>query len=212
MPRTDHRRAVYDVIKRALDVAAAAVLIALTAPAAAMIGLIVKLDSAGPALYMGRRAGLGGRPFRMRKFRTMVERADRMGGPSTADDDPRITRVGRWLRKTKLDELPQLWNVLEGDMSLVGPRPEVPAYAALLRGPEREILDVRPGMTDWASVWNFDEGALLKGSPDPERVYLEKIRPEKVRLQLKYVRERSPWVDAKILWLTAWKLAAGGRA
>jgi len=138
----------------------------------------------------------------MMKFRTMVANADRIGGSSTPDDDPRITRVGRWLRRYKLDELPQLVNVLKGEMSIVGPRPEVPEYVAMLTEDEREILSVRPGMTDWASIWNSDEGAALAGSDDPERTYLEKIRPEKIRLQREYIRRRSFWVDMRIIGRT----------
>jgi lipopolysaccharide/colanic/teichoic acid biosynthesis glycosyltransferase len=129
----------------------------------------------------------------------MVVNADRVGGPSTANDDPRITRLGRFLRKYKLDELPQLINVLIGDMSLVGPRPEVPQYVALYDDREKAILSVRPGITDWASLWNHDEGTLLAGAADPEKVYLEQIRPQKIRLQLAYVAQRSFWTDLRIL-------------
>jgi lipopolysaccharide/colanic/teichoic acid biosynthesis glycosyltransferase len=132
----------------------------------------------------------------------MVVNAENMGGTSTADDDPRITRVGRFLRRYKLDELPQLINVLKGEMSVVGPRPEVPFYVNMFTEEEKAILNVRPGITDWASIWNPDEGAILAGSPDPEKAYMEKIRPEKIRLQLKYIRERSFWVDLKIIFQT----------
>jgi lipopolysaccharide/colanic/teichoic acid biosynthesis glycosyltransferase len=142
----------------------------------------------------------------------MVVNADRIGGASTADDDTRITRIGRFLRKYKLDELPQLINVLLGQMSLVGPRPEVPEYVALFTEEEKAILSVRPGITDWASIWNHDEGALLAGAADPERAYLDKIRPEKIRLQLKYVREHSFWVDIGILFLTLSTLLFGRRS
>lgn len=138
----------------------------------------------------------------------MVVDAERLGGPSTADDDPRITRIGKLLRKYKLDELPQLINVLKGEMSLVGPRPEVPHYVNMYTDEERAILTVRPGLTDWASIWNPDEGAVLAGSPDPENTYMERIRPEKLRLQLKYVRERSFWNDIVILFLTLRALVA----
>ena len=115
---------------------------------------------------------------------------------------PRITQVGRFLRKYKLDELPQLFNVLFGEMSLVGPRPEVKKFTDMYTDDEKVILTVRPGITDWASTRNPDEGALLKGSVDPDKDYMEKIRPEKIRLQLKYVRERSFWTDLKIVFLT----------
>lgn len=128
--------------------------------------------------------------------------AEKFGGPSTADDDPRITGIGRFLRKYKLDELPQLINVLKGEMSLVGPRPEVPHYVDMFTEEEKAILSVRPGITDWASIWNSDEGALLEGSLDPEKTYMERIRPEKVRLQLKYIKERSFWIDLKIILQT----------
>ena len=129
----------------------------------------------------------------------MVVNADRIGGPSTAGDDPRVTPVGRFLRRTKLDELPQLLNVLLGDMSFVGPRPEVKQYVDMYTEEEKAILTVRPGITDWASLWNPDEGAVLAGSDDPERDYLEKIRPQKLRWQLEYVRRRSFWVDIVII-------------
>jgi lipopolysaccharide/colanic/teichoic acid biosynthesis glycosyltransferase len=134
----------------------------------------------------------------------MVVDAERLGGSATADTDNRITRMGRVLRRHKLDELPQLINVLRGEMSLVGPRPEVPEYIALLSEAEKPILAVRPGITDWATLWDADEGALLAGSSDPERLYLEFIRPEKVKLQLKYVRNHSLWTDLLILFRTAY--------
>ncbi len=194
--------------KRAFDLTFSTMVLILLAPVIIVIALLVKLDSKGSAFYRGIRAGKDGRPFWMVKFRTMVVGADKIGGPSTADTDPRITRVGRWLRSYKLDELPQFINVLKGEMSIVGPRPEVPEYAALLTEDEREILSVRPGMTDWASIWNSNEGAALAGSDDPERTYLEKIRPEKIRLQLEYVRRRSFWVDLRIVASTFLELVS----
>ena len=133
----------------------------------------------------------------------MLADAERLGGSATADCDFRITRIGRALRKHKLDELPQMINVLFGEMSLVGPRPEVPEYAALLSGSEQLILTVRPGITDWATLWDADEGALLARTSDPERVYVDFIRPEKTKLQFQYVQNHSLWTDLVILWKTA---------
>jgi len=199
-------RAANDVLKRAFDLAAAALGLVLASPLLAGVAVLIALDSRGPVFYRGERVGQAGRPFRIFKFRTMVEHADALGGPSTADDDPRITRAGRWLRRYKLDELPQLLNVLRGEMSIVGPRPEVPQYTALLTAEERAILSVRPGMTDWASIWDIDEGQELAGSADAERKYLEEIRPQKVRLQLKYVRERSLRIDLQIIARTLARL------
>ena len=199
-------RALNDALKRGFDVGGAALGLILSAPLLAGIAALIKLDSPGPVLYRGNRVGRGGHTFRIVKFRTMVPDAEVRGGPSTADDDPRITRVGRWLRRYKVDELPQLFNVFRGEMSIVGPRPEVPQYAALLTGEERAILSVRPGMTDWASIWDIDEGRELLGSADAERKYLEEIRPQKVRLQLKYVRERSLRTDLQIIAQTFGRL------
>jgi len=180
-------------------------------PLLGVLALVVKLGDRGPVFYRGVRTGLNGKQFRVLKFRTMVVDAEKTGVSATADDDPRITPIGRFLRKYKLDELPELMNVLVGDMSLVGPRPEVPQYTAMFTGEERSILTVRPGITDWATLWDVDEGAVLAGSEDPERAYLEKIRPEKIRLQLIYVRERTFGTDVKILFLTLWAIVARRR-
>lgn len=190
------------VSKRAFDLLASLLAIILLSPILVLIAIMIKLDSPGPVFYRGVRVGRNGRPFRIYKFRSMVAAAERLGGSSTADDDPRITRVGRFLRKYKLDELPQLINVIKGDMSLVGPRPEVQEYVDMYTEEEREILRVRPGITDWASLWNADEGAVLAGSDDPDRVYREVIRPVKIKLQLEYVRRHSFWMDLRILALT----------
>jgi lipopolysaccharide/colanic/teichoic acid biosynthesis glycosyltransferase len=132
--------------------------------------------------------------------------AERSGGSSTTDDDPRITRSGHFIRKYKLDELAQLLNVLAGDMSLVGPRPEVQSYTSRYDGELLEILAVRPGITDWASIWNANEGSVLAGAADPERAFEVLIQPTKLRLQLYYVRTRSAWTDVKILAYTFRKL------
>lgn len=173
----------------------------LLSPMIAAVASIIRKDG-GPVFYRGERTGLYGKPFRIYKFRTMVVDAEKVGGASTADDDARITSVGKFLRKYKLDETPQLINVLKGEMSIVGPRPEVKRYTDMFSDEEKAILTVRPGITDWASIWNADEGAVLAGAADPDLAYLELIRPMKLKLQLKYVRERSFWVDLKIIFLT----------
>ena len=171
-------------------------------PVLIFLGLLIKGEDGGPMFYRGVRVGRYGKLFKIFKFRTMVVGAEKLGGPSTANDDPRITRAGRLIRKYKLDEVPQLINVFKGEMSLVGPRPEVQHYVDMFTEKERAILTVRPGITDWASLWNPDEGRILSGSPDPERTYMEEIRPTKLRLQLKYVRERSFFVDLDIILKT----------
>jgi lipopolysaccharide/colanic/teichoic acid biosynthesis glycosyltransferase len=193
-------------IKRSFDVMVATIALVIVAPLLALAALMVKLSSRGPVFYRGTRVGLNGKLFPMLKFRTMVVDAESLGGSATAADDPRITRFGKFLRRYKLDELPQFFNVLLGDMSLVGPRPEVQKYVNLYSPEEKEILTVRPGITDWASIWNSNEAAVLEGSRDPERTYEELIRPTKLALQLLYVRDHSFFVDLKILFHTAVKL------
>ncbi len=191
-----------NVLKRLFDMTFSFVGLVVLFPLLVLIALLLKLDSKVPVFYRGVRVGRFGKPFKIFKFRTMVVDAEKLGGPSTADDDPRITRAGKFIRKYKLDELPQLINVLKGEMSIVGPRPEVQMYVDMFTEEEKAILTVRPGMTDWASLWDIDEGAILAGSPDPEKTYMEKIRPEKIRLQLEYVRNHSFWVDLKIILKT----------
>ena len=190
------------MIKRLFDLTFASIGLLLSAPIFSAVALLIKLEDGGPIFYRGVRVGRYGKLFKIFKFRTMVVGAEKLGGPSTANDDPRITRAGRLIRKYKLDEVPQLINVFKGEMSLVGPRPEVQHYVDMFTEKERAILTVRPGITDWASLWNPDEGRILSGSPDPERTYMEEIRPTKLRLQLKYVRERSFFVDLGIILKT----------
>lgn len=195
------------MIKRLFDIILSLFGLAIISPVFILVSLFIKTESPGPVFYRGTRIGRKGEPFKIFKFRSMIDRADKVGGPSTANDDPRLTKIGKFMKKYQIDELPQLINVLKGDMSLVGPRPEVPVYADLMTDEEKKaILSVRPGMTDFASLWNFHEGEILEGSPDPEKIYLEKIRPEKIRLQLKYVKERSLWVDLEIILKTVIKI------
>ncbi len=166
----------------------------------------IRRDSPGPVFYRGRRAARGGNAFRIYKFRTMVAGAERLGGPTTASDDPRLTPFGKLLRRHKLDELPQLLNVVRGEMSLVGPRPEVLEKVARYSREEKRILNLRPGITDWASIWNADEGGALAGLRDADQAYERLIRPTKIRLQLLYCEQASLWVDLKILGYTLLKL------
>lgn len=194
------------MLKRLFDIVLSFVGILALSPLFLLIAILIKKEDGRPIFYRGLRVGRYGGPFRIFKFRTMVVHADKIGGPSTADDDPRITKIGRIIRKYKLDEIPQLINVLRGEMSFVGPRPEVQYYVNMFTEEEKAILSVRPGITDWASIWNPNEGAVLAGSPDPEETYMEKIRPEKIRLQLKYVKEHSPSIDLKIIFLTLNKI------
>ena len=197
-------------MKRLFDIAASGLGLLALGPVLILLAILIKLEDGGPVFYRGERVGRHGRGFRIFKFRTMVVHADRIGGPSASDSDPRITRIGRTLRRYKLDELPQLINVLKGEMSLVGPRPEVRHYTDQFTEEEQAILSVRPGITDWASIWNADEGALLAGAEDPEQIYATRIRPTKLRLQLKYVREQSFFTDLKIIFLTALAVARPG--
>ena len=198
-------------IKRTLDLLLASLALVVLSPALAVVSILIKREDGGPVFYGAQRVGKLGIPFRMFKFRTMVLNADRLGGPSTASDDPRLTRIGRGIRRYKLDEIPQLLNVVRGEMSLVGPRPEVQHYVDMYTSEERLILNVKPGITDWASIQFRNEGEILRGSTDPERDYIEKIRPGKIRLGLEYVRRQSVWIDLGILLQTARALLTPAR-
>jgi len=192
--------------KRIFDILLSFIGLVLLSSVFIFIIYLIKKEDGCPVFYRGVRVGRFGKPFKMLKFRTMVLNADKIGGPSTADDDLRLLKIGKFLRKYKLDEIPQLINVLKGEMSLVGPRPEVPFYVNMFTEEEKKILTVKPGITDWASLWNFDEGETLAKSLDPEKEYAEKIRPKKIHLQLKYAREQSFWTDLKIIFNTLLKL------
>ena len=193
--------------KRLFDIVFSIIGLTIFLPLLLIVAILIKKEDGGPIFYRGIRVGKDGVLFKMLKFRTMVVNAEELGGPSTAADDPRLTRIGKFLKKYKLDELPQLINVLKGEMSLVGPRPEVPLYIDMMSEKERVIiLSVKPGMTDLASLWDFREEEVLKGSPDPEKTYMEKIRPTKIKLQLDYVKNRSFWLDLKIILKTILKI------
>jgi lipopolysaccharide/colanic/teichoic acid biosynthesis glycosyltransferase len=187
------------VLKRSFDIVASFLGLLLLLPLFVVLAIVLRWESPGPTFYRGLRAGRYGKVFRIFKFRTMVVNADKIGGPSSSADDPRITRAGNFLRRYKLDELPQLLNVLAGEMSLVGPRPEVLQEVLLYTEEEKRLLEVRPGITDWASIRFRNEGEILRGSVDPHAAYREKIRPEKIRLGLEYVDRRSFLTDCQII-------------
>jgi lipopolysaccharide/colanic/teichoic acid biosynthesis glycosyltransferase len=189
-------------MKRAVDLLVASIGLALLSPLMLLLAALIRLDADGPVFFKQERIGRGFRPFLIYKFRTMVKDASRLGPGITVGDDPRITRIGRFLRRTKIDELPQLINVLKGEMSLVGPRPELPKYVDAFRREYEQILRVRPGMTDLASLKFIDEAALLAQASDPESVYRERVLPEKLALASRYVHERSMWLDALLLLRT----------
>jgi lipopolysaccharide/colanic/teichoic acid biosynthesis glycosyltransferase len=189
--------------KRFTDVTVAAILLVIASPALGVSALLVRIDSPGPAFYRGVRVGRGGRTFRIYKLRTMASGAEGTGPAITAGDDIRITRAGRVLRRMKLDELPQLVNVLKGEMSLVGPRPEHPDFVQLYDERQRMVLSVRPGITSAASVRFHDEEDLLRGA-DVEGDYVKRILPTKLDIDLSYVEHPSLAADVRILWQTAW--------
>jgi len=190
-------------MKRLLDLTAATVGLLVLSPLLIVLSILIYAQDYHSPFYIANRMGRGEKPFRMVKFRSMVIRADATGVDSTAGDDPRITSLGRFIRRFKLDEIPQLWNVLKGEMSLVGPRPNVERETVLYTRDEKRLLSVRPGITDLASIVFADEGDILEGSADPDLKYNQVIRPWKSRLGLLYV-DTKPGVarDLKIIALT----------
>ncbi len=203
------------VSTRLLDLALVLPTLLLLSPLLLLVGVCVKLTSRGPAVFAQQRVGRGGRLFRLYKFRSMRVAPAGSGDLVTGRDDPRITPVGRWLRRTKLDELPQLWNVARGDMSLVGPRPEVPRYVACYTPPQRQVLEVRPGITDPATLAFRDEEDLLAAVPADEReaYYLREVLPRKLELNREYLERRGVWSDLGVIARTLAGLLQGpGRA
>lgn len=199
LPRSNR---LYEWVKRGGDICLALVLIGLLSPLLLACAVLVRRSSPGPVFYRGLRTGRYGIPFRIFKFRSMRPDAELVGGTTTGQNDPRITPIGHLLRKYKLDELPQLFNVLWGDMSFVGPRPEVAEYTDAYSLEERQILSVRPGITDLACL-QFSDLQEHVGGEDPDRVYRERILPQKNALRLKYAREQSFGLDLQILVRTA---------
>ena len=197
------------IAKRAMDIVLSACALAILWPLLLLIALAIWIDDPGPVFYRQVRVGRNGKTFRIFKFRSMVMDADKKGLAITVGRDSRITRVGAVLRKTKLDELAQLLNVLFGQMSFVGPRPEVPKYVELYTPYQRQVLLVRPGITDYASIAYRNENDLLAGAPNPEAMYIEQIMPDKIELNMKYLREISPLADIRLIFKTIIAVAKG---
>jgi lipopolysaccharide/colanic/teichoic acid biosynthesis glycosyltransferase len=200
------------MMKRVFDVLVAATGLLLASPLLLVVMFLVWRQDGHSPFYVAKRVGKGETVFNMVKLRSMVIRADTQGPSSTSDTDNRITKVGSFIRRYKLDELTQLWNVLRGDMSLVGPRPQVPSGVELYTPAEMNLLSVRPGITDFASIVFADEGAILKDSTDPDRDYDLLIRPWKSRLGLIYIKHRSIALDIKLIVLTLVTIISRARA
>ncbi|MDE0870694.1 MAG: sugar transferase [Flavobacteriales bacterium] len=195
-------------MKRAFDLSFAGVACVLLSPLMLLLGIAIRLDSRGKAIYRQTRIGQYGLPFQLLKLRTM--RSGEIGpGITMGASDTRITRIGQFLRRTKLDELPQLWHVVRGQMSLVGPRPEIPEYVALYTEEQLHVLDVKPGLTDPASIDAFDEGAQLEAQENPETYYREVILPEKLAKQLAYAQSASLLSDGRVIIRTLTRILRG---
>ena len=197
------------MLSRIIDVLAAVLGLLVLAPLFAVVAFAIKVDSPGPVFFRQQRVGRGGTPFEILKFRTMRRDAERVGGQLTVGADRRITRVGAVLRRTKVDELPQLLNVLVGDMALVGPRPEVPRYVALYDERQRRVLDVRPGITDPASIAYRDEQRLLAEAADAEATYVHDVLPRKLDMNLAYLERRTVASDFAIVLATVARVVEG---
>ncbi len=190
------------MIKRFFDILLSLCVIIVGLPLAAVIAVLIVVDSKGPVFYRQVRVGRNNKDFRLLKFRTMRTGADKSGLLTVGNDDNRITGVGKFLRKYKIDEFPQFVNILVGDMSIVGPRPEVRKYVDMYSERQMRVLSVRPGLTDYASIKYVDENALLSASGDPESTYVNKIMPDKLELNLKYIDNLSILEDVKIIFQT----------
>lgn len=194
------------MIKRLFDIIASAMGILILSPVFLIIALFIAMDSKGGVFYRQIRIGMGGGEFVLLKFRTMYTDSARKGLLTVGMRDSRITKVGYRLRKYKLDELPQLFNVFKGDMSIVGPRPEVPKYVAMYNQEQLKVLSVKPGLTDYASIEYANENEILAKSSNPEEAYIKEIMPAKLKLNEKYIEEMGPVTDLKIIFKTLGKI------
>lgn len=190
------------MLKRAFDIAASSIGLLALSPVFAAVALWMKCDSRGPVFYRQTRVGRGNRDFRLFKFRSMRPDSDRLGLITVGGRDPRVTRSGYYIRKYKLDELPQLINVFLGDMSLVGPRPEVRKYVDMYTPEQMRVLDVRPGITSLASIRYRNENDILAASEDPDRTYIERVMPDKIAIDLEYVPKANLWTDIRLIFST----------
>jgi len=194
------------MLKRFTDIFLSFLAILVLLPFMFVISLIVNFESIGGFFYFQQRVGKNGKDFKLIKFRTMYVGADKNGLITVGTNDKRITGFGKFLRKFKLDELPQLFNVIIGDMSIVGPRPEVRKYVNLYNSEQLKVLSVRPGLTDYASIIYIEENKILSESDDPEKMYVEKIMPHKLELNLKYIKNQTFFTDLKIIFETIFKI------
>jgi lipopolysaccharide/colanic/teichoic acid biosynthesis glycosyltransferase len=193
-------------MKRALDIVLALIILVLFLPFGLLISLLILVESEGGVFYKQERIGLNGKSFSLLKFRSMRPNADQLGQLTVGERDPRVTNIGHFIRRYKLDEFPQFINVLIGEMSIIGPRPEVKKYVDLYTIEQRTILKVKPGITDYASIEYFDESRLLGESENPEQTYIQEIMPAKLILNKKYLDNPTVFHDLKIIWLTFKKI------
>lgn len=192
---------------RLFDIVFSGIGLILLSPLFLVLYLLIRSESSGGGFYAQERIGKNGKPFKLYKFRSMRQEADKGSLITIGGHDPRITRVGYFIRKYKFDELPQLWNVFIGDMSLVGPRPEVERYTRLYTDEQRKVLTVRPGITDWASVEYVDENVILGQATDPDKAYIEQIMPDKIRYNMKWIENQGIVEYFKIIFSTFFKIA-----
>jgi len=193
-------------MKRLMDLFLSLCILALFLPVGLLLSLCIALESRGGVFYLQERIGRKGKTFKLIKFRSMRPNADREGKLTVGERDPRVTRMGTFIRKYKLDEFPQFINVLKGEMSVVGPRPEVLEYVAQYSDEQRRVLDFKPGITDLASITYFEENKLLANATDPQQTYIEEIMPEKIRINLAYQATATVWSDLGVVWKTALRM------
>ena len=195
----------YHFFKRIFDLLSALIVIIVFSPLLILLSVWIAFDSKGGVFYKQERVGKNGKLFNLLKFRSMRPNADR-AGQLTVGDDNRVTKVGRFIRKYKLDELPQLFYIVKGEMSVVGPRPEVPKYVDMYSEEQKKVLLALPGLTDFASIEYLDEQKILGAADNPEKIYIEEVMPAKLELNLKYIKERNFWLDIGLIFKTIFSI------